>query len=127
MDIVPLHSHRVDAAHVPLDRMAASKQVPESEKVAEVSRAFEALLLRQILTESQRPVFKSPYTGNSTADGIYRDLIVNQMAETISKSGSFGVGKSLAHELQRQVGPAKHAALGPLNHKKELLANPSHE
>lgn len=90
-----------------MDRLAVSTQVSESEKVAEVSRAFEAVLLRQILSESQRPVFQSSSVGNSSVDGIYRDMVVNQMADDISKSGSFGLGKSLAHELQRQSGPAQ--------------------
>ena len=118
MDIASLQSRRVEAANLSLDRLAASSQVPETEKVAEVSRAFEAVLLRQILSESQRPVFKSEYVGNSTTDGIYRDLIVNQMAEDISKSGGLGLGQSLARELQRQSGAAKSVALAPLNANK---------
>ena len=118
MDIAPLQSRRVEAGNLSLDRLAASSQVPESEKVEEVSRAFEAVLLRQILSESQRPVFKSEYVGNSTADGIYRDMIVNQMAEDISKSGSFGVGKSLARALQPQSGAAKSVAPERLNARK---------
>ena len=122
MDISPLHSHRVQAANLGLDRIAANTQLPESEKVAEVSRAFEAVLLRQILSESQRPAFGSQYAGNATTDGIYRDLIVNQLAESISKSGSFGVGKSLARELQHQMGSAKHVALKDLNSKKGPVA-----
>ena len=127
MDITSLQSPRVDAANLSLDRLAANTQVPESEKVAEVSRAFEAVLLRQILSESQRPVFQSPYAGNSNTDGIYRDLVVNQMAEDISKSGSFGLGKSLARELQRQAGGPQKAAPEGLNPTTTHLKNPSHE
>ena len=110
MEIAPLHPGHVDAANLPLDRLAASTQVPEQEKVGEVSRAFEAVLLRQILSETQRPVFKSKFISNSTTDGIYRDLVVNQMAEDISKSGSFGLARSLTCELQHQSGVAKAAA-----------------
>jgi Rod binding domain-containing protein len=127
MDIPPLHAPRVEAAHLSLDRLAASTQVPESEKITEVSRAFEAVLLRQILSETQRPVFRSEYTGNSTTDGIYRDLIVNQMAEAISKSGSFGVGKNLARELQRQLGSGQPAAPEHLNARKAHVESPNHE
>jgi Rod binding domain-containing protein len=127
MDLKPLHSQRVEAANLSLDRIAASTQVPESEKVTEVCRAFEAVLLRQILSESQRPVFQSKSTGNSTTDSIYRDMIVNQMAEDISKSGSFGVGKSLARELQHQVGAAKPAAPEQLSPRKSHLENYHHE
>ena len=127
MDIPPLQSPRVDAANLSLDQLAASTRVPESQKVAEVSRAFEAVLLRQILAESQRPVFQSSYVSNTAADGIYRDLIVNQMAEAISKSGSFGLGKSLARELQRQSGTAKNSAPEGANAGKARLEKPNHE
>ena len=106
MDVPPLASRPIDAANLSLESLAANKQVPKSEKIAQASRAFEAVLLRQILSESQKPVFPSKYVGNSTADGIYRDEIVNQLADNISKSGSLGLGKSLARELQRQSGKA---------------------
>lgn len=98
----------IDVSNLPLEKLAANKQVPESEKISQASRAFEAVLLRQILSESQRPVFPSKYIGNSTADGIYRDEIVNQLADDISKSGALGLGQSLARELQRQTGSTKH-------------------
>jgi len=127
MDIASLQSPRVDVANLSLDRLAANTQVSESEKVAQVSRAFEAVLLRQILSESQRPVFQSPYAGNSTTDGIYRDIVVNQMAEDISKSGSFGLAKSLARELQRQSGVPQNAAPEGLNASEAHLKNQSHE
>ena len=115
MDIKPLHSRHIDLSNLPLERVASSTQLTEKEKVGEVSRAFEAVLLRQILQESQKPVFSSKFIGNSTTDGIYRDVVVNQLAESISKSGSFGLAKSLAGELQRQatvVTPAKSRSAG---------------
>jgi len=115
MDIKPLQSRHIDLSNLPLERVASSTQLTEKEKVGEVSRAFEAVLLRQILQESQKPVFSSKFIGNSTTDGIYRDLVVNQLAESISKSGSFGLARSLAGELQRQataVNPAKSRSGG---------------
>jgi Rod binding domain-containing protein len=102
MELSPLNSHRIDASNMSLERLAANKSVPESEKIKQASSAFEAVMLRQILTESMQPVFPSKFVGNSTSDAIYRDEMVNQLAENISKSGSFGLGKSLAAELQRQ-------------------------
>jgi Rod binding domain-containing protein len=105
MHISPLDSYRVDAANLPLDRLASSTKVPEAEKVAQASRAFEAVLLRQILTECQKPAFPSKLVSNSSISGIYRDMIVNQMADSISKSGSLGLARSLAGELQRQTAP----------------------
>jgi Rod binding domain-containing protein len=108
MEINALQPRTVDASTLPLESLAGNKQVSQSDKIAQASRAFEAVLLRQILSETQRPVFPSKYVGNSTSDGIYRDEIVNQLADSISKSGSFGLGQSLARELQRRGGSEKN-------------------
>jgi Rod binding domain-containing protein len=102
MEVNSLQSRPVDLSNMPLESLAGNKQVSKADKIAQVSKAFEAVLLRQILSETQRPVFNSKYVGNSTSDGIYRDEIVNQLADSISKSGSLGLGRSLAQELQRQ-------------------------
>jgi Rod binding domain-containing protein len=119
MAIAPLQSSRVDAAKLPLESLARNRQVPESEKVAQASRAFEAVLLRQILQESQRPMFPSKLIGNSTTDSIYRDLVVNQLAENISQSGSFGLAKSLTGELQRQTSAGPAQGRGRADHTPE--------
>jgi Rod binding domain-containing protein len=110
MDVTTLQPRHLDLSNLSLDHLAASTQIDEKEKISEVSRAFEAVLLRQILQESQKPAFPSKLIGNSATDGIYHDMVVNQLAENISKSGSFGLAKSLAGELQRQTGAAKSAA-----------------
>ena len=114
MELSPLLASHIDAANLPLERLAANKQLPEAQKIAAVSQAFEAVLLRQILGESQRPVFPSKFIGNSTADGIYRDLAVDQLANSIAKSGSFGLAKSLTAEMQHQAGTAKRQMTGAL-------------
>ena len=114
MDITALQSRHRDLSNLPLDQLAKSTQIDEKEKIGAASRAFEAVLLRQILQESQKPAFPSKLIGNSATDGIYKDMVVNQLAESISKSGSFGLAKSLAGELQRQTGGAKSHALGAL-------------
>jgi Rod binding domain-containing protein len=111
MEIPALQSRHMDLSNLPLENLAASTQANEKEKIGEVSRAFEAVLLRQILQEGLRPAFASKGAGNSATDGIYRDMVVNQLAENISKSGRIGLAKSLAGELQKQTGPAKSSAL----------------
>ena len=110
MELNPLQSRHIDLSNLPLNNLAASTQANEKEKIGEVSRAFEAVLLRQILQEGQRPAFASKGAGTTATDGIYRDMVVNQLAESISKSGRFGLAKSLAGELQRQTGARKSTA-----------------
>jgi Rod binding domain-containing protein len=111
---------KIDASSLSLERVATSTQLSQQAKVKEASRAFEAVLLRQILQESQRPLFKSKYAANSTTAEIYRDQVVNQLAESISKSGTLGLGSSLAGTLQGRPESAKASAAGtsstPMGH-----------
>ena len=50
MEIQPFFSRTLDPDNMPLERMAASTTLTEDQKVAGVSRHFEAIMLRQFLT-----------------------------------------------------------------------------
>ncbi|MBM3879969.1 MAG: hypothetical protein FJ387_09655 [Verrucomicrobia bacterium] len=105
MDAAPIQRH-VRAADLPLDRLATSSAVPHAQKVQELSRQFEAVLLRQVLRDSQKTLFPSEWTSPSTAKDIYQDMIADQLAEAISHAGSFGVARNLGRQLTRQLAPA---------------------
>jgi Rod binding domain-containing protein len=102
MEINTIQSH-VNAADVPLERLATNAALTEPDKIGELSRQFEAVLLRQILSEAQKTVFKTRYADDSTASQIYRDLTVQQLADSISRNGAFGLGKTLSRDLTRQL------------------------
>ena len=101
---------RIDASNIPLETLAANKNIPETEKVAEASRQFEAVLLRQIFQDIRKPVLDSS-EGSSTTTGIYSDMINNQLADSISRSGGIG----LARSLQTQLGHQVLSSTGPLS------------
>src|SRR5208282_5996976 len=105
---------KVDASQVPLESLAGNKNISDADKVAEVSRQFEAVLLRQIMQDIRKPVL-APAQGDATASNIYGDMINNQLADSISRSGGFGLAKSLTSQLGHQVlhhAPAAAAADG---------------
>lgn len=104
MNITAIHP-QIKAADVPLNNLAANKHVSEREKVAEVSRQFEAVLLRQILQESRKSSVTPASSADASTSGIYDDMINNQLADSISRSGSFGLAKSLQGQLADQVLP----------------------
>jgi Rod binding domain-containing protein len=89
---------------VPIESLAANRHLSEREKIAVASQQFEALLLKQVLAESQKPVFKSEFTDNSTAAGIYQDMISGQLAQCLAKSDAIGLAKSFAGQLNQQSG-----------------------
>jgi Rod binding domain-containing protein len=109
MNITALQSNKVSAADIAPEALAGNQSLTEHQKIAEASRQFEAMLLRQILSEMQKPVIQSEFSDNSTASGIYQDLATNQMADSMSKSGAFG----FAQVFDRQLDPTAAKSLHP--------------
>jgi Rod binding domain-containing protein len=123
MEINPLQ-RKVDASEIDPERLAGNTQLTRTEKIAEASRQFEAVLLRQILESTQKTVIKSKYADDSTSSAIYRDQVTSQLAQSISKSGAFGLAKVFEQQLTRPESPAlktdlissahiNHPATGP--------------
>jgi flagellar protein FlgJ len=108
MDVSAIQLHP-DAADVPMERLAANSRLTEQEKIGEATRQFEALLLRQILRDTQKTVIPSEFSDDSTAASIYHDLVSEQLADSISKSGTFGLAKMLSRQLTCQGHPASRA------------------
>jgi peptidoglycan hydrolase FlgJ len=99
------------AADVPFEKLAANKSVSEQDKVTEACKQFEAVLLRQILQEARKTVISSSANPESSTSGIYGDMVNNQLADKISRSGEFGLAKSLQAQLVRQVLPDSNDAI----------------
>src|SRR5437588_7216109 len=107
MRISPLPNTILAGEGLPLEKLASNPKLSEKEKNSELSRQFEAVLLRQVLQNAQKTVIKSKLTKESATSGIYQDMITNQLAESISKSGSLGFARSLETELTRQLSVKK--------------------
>jgi Rod binding domain-containing protein len=119
MKVAPIPSNA--ASDVPIEELANNRALTEQQKIAEVSRQFESLLLRQILQETQKTVIPSKYADNSTTAGIYQDMVTKQLADSISKSGTVGLAQSLERQLTRQTNPASTAGTGrPAEAKSHL-------
>jgi Rod binding domain-containing protein len=108
MDIPALQSH-AKASVLPFDKFAANPKVSQQAKVEEACRQFEAVLLRKILGEARKSVLASTSGESASIAGIYDDMINNQMADNISRSGAFGLAKSLQTQLVHQVLPKSDA------------------
>jgi len=98
MQVSPLQP-KVDASHVSLESLAGNKALSEDQKIGEASRQFEAVLLRQFLSESQKPTIKSEFSDDSNTAGIYQDMITNQLADSLSRGGGIGLAKTFARQL----------------------------
>ncbi len=122
MVVPPLQRHNVP--DLPPERLAGNTTLTEDQKLAEVSRHFEAILLRQILSQTQKPVIRSSFSDNSTASSIYRDLVTSQLADSISKSGSFGIAQTFERQLSRAC-PERALDRARLEPRKAPVNSPS--
>ena len=104
MPIPSINAHaKVNPADIPLEKLATSKALTEEQKTAEMTRQFESMLLRQILNEAQKPVFKSTLSsGGGVSAAIYQDLMVNQLADKISSARTVGLAQELEEQFSRQ-------------------------
>lgn len=122
MPISSIPSHpKVKASDIPLEKLEGSKALTQEEKTAEATRQFESLLLRQILTEAQKPVFQSKFAMSGVASSIYKDMNVTQLADTISSSRTVGLAQELQKQLSRERAPKP---ISQENHSQPKPAGP---
>ena len=77
-----------------------NKQMSEKEKIAEASKQFEGVLLRQYLKDALKPLVETELTKNTASDDIYRSYLIDIMAGSMADSGAFGVSNSLQASIQ---------------------------
>ena len=100
---------QVKATNLPFDMVAKNTKLSETDKIKEASRQFEAVLLRQMLAESHKAMAGATDESESSTSGIYNDMINNQLADSISRSGAFGLARSLQTQLTTQLLPKQEA------------------
>jgi peptidoglycan hydrolase FlgJ len=103
MNVPLVQAASIRAEEIPLDRLAGLSQLSETQKVAEVARQFESVLLRQMLAEARKGVLCEGLGEEAQGLGIYQDLINHTLADSISRSGMLGLARSLESELTRQT------------------------
>jgi Rod binding domain-containing protein len=94
----------VTVRNMPLDKLAHSSSVSPEDKVKEVSRQFESILLRQILTDAQKPLLNTSLGKSGASGAMYQDLMTSQLADQISGQGGLGLSHVLQAQLGRELG-----------------------
>ena len=124
MPVPSINPHtKVNPADIPLEKLSTSKALTEEQKTSEMTRQFEAVLVRQILNEAQKPTFKSKYASTGVSSAIYQDMMVNQLADRISSSRTVGLSQELEKQVSRQSDAhkgAKTAAVHGAQHSQHF-------
>ncbi len=74
-------------------------------KLREAARGFEAVFLRQLITEMRKTLDGEGLFGSGAAGEIYSDLLGNAMAESAARRGPLGIGDDLYRRLVIRLEP----------------------
>jgi len=110
MNIPALSSKTVNATELPLEKLENNPSVSESDKISAVGQQFEAVMLRQILTDATKNMFGSSDNSESSSNSIYQDMVTNTLADSMSRSGGMGLARVLAKQLQHECKTAPASA-----------------
>jgi Rod binding domain-containing protein len=72
----------------------------EEAKIDEVSRQFEAIILRNFLKDSMKPVFQTYLNKENSQNSIYRYHLVDSLAESMSQRQALGISNILQMQLK---------------------------
>lgn len=103
----------------PAEEIGHSASMSQGEKIAELARQFEAVLLRQMLKEARKPMLGDMLTGKSSVSKIYDDMVTERLADSVARNGNVGLASSLQAQLMRQQGVGSGAGEKPAEAKLE--------
>lgn len=83
-----------------LKAIANNDAISREQKMVEVGRQFEGVLLKTFLEDALKPMIEGAIDEDSTAHGIYRHFLTDMLADNISKSQSFGFSSALQAQVQ---------------------------
>lgn len=89
-------------APMSLDKMSHNSRAPEKEKVAEASRQFESMMIRQILNSAHLTFSATGKKTANSSESIYQDMITSSLADKMTASGGFGLATTLQAQMDRE-------------------------
>ena len=72
-------------------------------RVDEFAKQFEEMMVRHMLKEANKPMFGSDDSFMGVSNPIYKDMYLEQVAKSISSSGSLGLAEQLRNQLTSQL------------------------
>lgn len=96
-----------------LQSLVFNKNVSTEEKLKEVGVQFESIMLREYLKTALRPMFEGHMGGSHAPAGnhFYEGMMVDKMADSLSRTGQIGLSKMFTDELGGYVFDDARAAL----------------
>lgn len=80
----------------------AKEAAPKLAKLKGVANNIEAVFLKQLISEMRKGV-KKVSLGQSYGGDMFQDMMDQQLADSASKSGNFGIGKIIYQQFSKDV------------------------
>lgn len=80
------------------------------ERLKKATQAFEAVFVKQLLGQMRKSMTGSSLFGSSQQAGMYQDMMDDALSTQISKTGSFGLAKTLYKSMEKGLGLPSAAA-----------------
>ena len=80
--------------------MGNNPNISDEAKIKEVGIQFESIMVKEMLNQSLGPIFKNQMK-NVPGGNIYQGMIIDNLADTIARSGQMGIAKVFERELLR--------------------------
>jgi Rod binding domain-containing protein len=96
-----------DFVDLPVEQLERVKSLNDQQKVAVASKQFETMFLRMVLSETQKPMIKSKFVSSSARDEIYRDFMVSNLADALSKTEPLKISSLIQQQLSKTANTSK--------------------
>lgn len=83
------------------DHVVNPKSVPLTQQPEEVAKQFEALLLKQMIDSMWSTVPKEGLLSGSNEEGMYRDMLNEALAKSISEGKGIGVKDIIFKDINK--------------------------
>jgi Rod binding domain-containing protein len=100
MDLASITSQLAPNSLTAADSAAAEKNPHDEKEIAKVSKQFEAIMVRQFLSESMKPLLQNGPSGQ-----VYGYMLTDGLANEITNGGGLG----LSHIIQSQLSQKHHS------------------
>jgi Rod binding domain-containing protein len=85
----------------PYEQMHRMEELPREQQMAKVAGQFEAIMVRQFLTEAMKPMTDGCFNDEDMPGGnIYKSMMVDTLADGVENGGGLGLSNVIQLQLQ---------------------------
>ena len=88
----------------PYEQARRIEDMPRDQQMAKVAGQFEAIMVRQFLTEAMKPMTEGCFNEEDMPGGdVYKSMMVDTLANSVESGGGLGLSNVIQLQLQGKV------------------------